>query len=122
MCRPQKVTSVVLAILIGIAVAPVSEASMIVLTPAACPAMAKAMPVAPHACCGSGCECSIEQPKGDLSVDVPVARPDVRLSQAPDAASVSSIHSFFESDDLLSAQESPPQETPLYQEYSEYRL
>ena len=105
-----------------VALAPVAEAS-VTLMPDTCAMMAQATQHAAHPCCGSSCDCSIQQPNSPFSSDIPAQKPEFKLSVLsiqPDSYSIALVSPRLP--ELSTSEESPPQDTPLYQEYSDYRL
>jgi hypothetical protein len=109
---------VVVALLV--ATAPVASAA----TPltASCASMMQAGPAGPHSCCGSGCECSLKVPKTPVEQDVPASQERIGLSSTPLFDRVSTMVSAGQDSARPAIEGSPPKDTPLYEEYSEYRL
>ena len=108
-----------IAVALLVAMAPVASASTPI--PTSCAPMMQA-PSAQHSCCGSGCECTLETQKEPAQQDVPVSQTRIELTSAPvfeqNVLTLSAGH-----DDARPAIEgSPPKDSPLYEEYSEYRL
>ena len=98
-------------------------AGMAVPAPSHCAASCASTPVK-HSCCGGGadCDCSVETRSSDLLQNAAVTGPSrVEANGLQFRVSESKLlHESFNA--LPDTEELPPQETPLYDLYSDYRI
>jgi len=114
-----KLKRLMILVLALTAFAPAAQGAVL-LPPPCDPAM---MQAAHPACCPPGdCDCAVEMPTERSSAVLPMVAPNLDPLSGPSPEDVRPSRVQRSSTTDRSAEEPPPQQSPLYEAYSDYRL